>query len=762
MTFAPPSRRSHWKCDGHPVHTRRQTVGAGAPASAERGRSLKTNRLTCLVPAALCCAVVLAARVAVGAEAKADDAQAPIEPIRLGGISGLTPDDQATLLRTAEFARGLTYTSPPPFQIISASEAMFYATNGVPEEELREQDEMLNKSAELGVWMGLLSKDVDLKKITRTLVESEVAGFYSTHTKRIFVNRDAITNEDGVSDAGIVLVHELAHALDDQRGFMDTNDYADTDAQLAQECMTEGSAMLAMVDALPALLVRQMDPELQKGADNRLFLFLTSMLSAFRPALVREMAHFAKESVSTTNGIPEVVMREVEEPYLSGLVFCDRICARWGLDGLDYVLRKPPETTHQVLNPDAYWGWRDWPEHIEVSTNGIPGVPGWSCILADAVGEADMAIWLDCLLGDGHGRSAVRGWQGDRLVFYGNDTGHRLLVWASAWGSGRAARRFERTYRDTLTARFGAQFSASPDGFAWNGSSNRVGRILRSGRHVILIETDDPAALQSAEQIAAHVRYAPSPEEEARRAQNPALLRYNPVLSRSRDDDWATWQALLGVYRLDRCAIGSHQALLGGWLAETRHSRTSRADSLLAGWVYRRVAEQRRGAVRLRVLPLGVAVNYSRSDCPTAEGQRFSRGSLCCGLLGSWECARTGRVAVRVLPFGWLLAADEYRKDGTPIRHDRNLLPWGLLWHDSRGLRGAESRHGRALAGLLWSRRNDERGAHTTVLPFGLLFRMDRSKAVQSARVLGLPVYRRIDSTPHTTGSSAPAADPGR
>lgn len=659
-----------------------------------------------------------------------------------GATLGLTADDQAVLRRVAEHARGLKFVTTPPFEIIAASNVMSTVTNGVSAEEQRQEDEQERKSALLGVWMGVLPENVDLKKVNRILMESEVAGFYSTDTKSIFVNRDAMTNDTGAIEPEIALVHELIHALDDQHGYMDTNDYEESDITLSRECLTEGSATLGMIDALTPLMIREMSYPLGQGRE---FLLVNSLFSSavFKAVLAHEFGGLEAGGLDKTNGIPDVVMRRVIEPYVAGFLFCQNVAGEWGLDGLDRALRKPPQTMRQVLDPGAYWAWREWPERIAMPTNDLSAGPGWSCLMTDTLGESEAAICFDYLLGDGAGRPATQGWKGDKLAFYGNEAGHRMLVWASAWDSVWAARRFERAYRAILVRRFQATFTAASGGLAWNGNTSRAGRILRDGRHLILIETDDAAALKQADRIAATVHFAPPPEEAIRRAQNHVLLEHNPLLAWQRDDDWRTWRLLMGAYRCDECEIGVRHSVLDGWLLQRRRSLNFSDDSLLAGWLYQRTAERRRDAVRLRVLPGGLALNYSRSAYPAVGKQWYSHGSLLWGLLGSWGNANSGEATVTVLPFGWLCGAHSEKWEGQTVRRRLDLLPWGLLWHDNRGTDQSALWHDNALAGLLWSHRSDRDSRHTTVLPFGFLYRMDQDKQSVVARVLGIPIYRR-------------------
>ena len=443
---------------------------------------MKRNRLPGLALAACLYGMVLLPQSASAMKAsRVTGAEGPSAVAE--SSSGFSGGDEAALRRMAEYARGLTFTSTPSFEMIAASNVMFYATNGVPAEEQQQEDEQERKSALLGVWMGLLPEDVDLKKVNRTLMESEVAGFYSTDTKGIYVNRDAMTNEEGAIEPEVALVHELIHALDDQHGYIDTNAYEKSDIIFARECMTEGSATLGMIDALAPLLARQMSDPL---GDGREFLLVNSLLSSdvFKAVLDHEFAGLVVEGLDNkTNGIPEVIMRRVIEPYVSGFLFCQSVCFEWGLDGLDHALRKPPQTMRQVLEPDVYWAWRAWPERIEIPTNGLPALPGWSCLMSDALGVSESAICFDCLLGEGAGRPATQGWRGDRLAFFGNAAGRHVLVWASAWDSSWAARRFEHAYRATLARRFEATFTAASgsDSLAWTGKTGRAGRILRIG-----------------------------------------------------------------------------------------------------------------------------------------------------------------------------------------------------------------------------------------------------------------------------------------
>jgi len=64
---------------------------------------------------------------------------------------------------------------------------------------------------------------------------------------------------------------------------------------------------------------------------------------------------------------------------------------------------------------------------------------------------------------------------------------------------------------------------------------------------VIVLETDDRAALRQTEEFTAQVSFTEPPEDAVRAAANSSLRRFNPLWSWKKDGDYAVSRSLAGL-----------------------------------------------------------------------------------------------------------------------------------------------------------------------------------------------------------------------
>src|SRR5207237_2687145 len=81
----------------------------------------------------------------------------------------------------------------------------------------------------------------------------------------------------------------------------------------------------------------------------------------------------------------------------------------------------------------------------------------------------------------------------------------------------------------------------------WRRRDGREGLIRCQGKHVILLETDDPESLEQAQTIAASITFAEPPEDKARAMINNPLRRFNPLFSWRQVGDSPVGRSLAGL-----------------------------------------------------------------------------------------------------------------------------------------------------------------------------------------------------------------------
>ncbi|MBI4706250.1 MAG: hypothetical protein HY744_34570 [Deltaproteobacteria bacterium] len=286
---------------------------------------------------------------------------------RVAALRGLGPERgvQATVLgRDAVIAR-----------IIAKTE------REIPEHALRAQGELLAA-------LGLLPTGYDFVAGVYALLRSEIAGFYDTTEKRLFLLDDLPDRE-----AEPTLAHELVHALQDQHFALEAlTKYrpGEGDRIGAAHALGEGDATSAMLD-------------LTAGSAMR---FEQQWL---RLAMVASVA-LSEAGVQT----PPVLRAALVAPYVDGFAFVQDLRRRGGWAAVDAAWRRPPASTEQLLHVGKY----DSGEPVrDVAAPALePLGEGWQALDADVLGEQGLRIVLEQWTDRAQAARAAAGWGGDRYV----------------------------------------------------------------------------------------------------------------------------------------------------------------------------------------------------------------------------------------------------------------------------------------------------------------------------------------------------------
>src|SRR5258708_462333 len=186
------------------------------------------------------------------------------------------------------------------------------------------------------------SKDLVAKLLS--LFESQVLAFYDPRTHVYYSIRQASPALKGLGDAqtleDVVAVHELTHALQDQRfgiGKHDEAIQADWDASMAYHSVIEGEASLVMM----ASLVGKAGQKLDDIVNNDLLVSALSEAAAKQPAIDETTPPYFEKSLAF--------------PYFEGLNFVVAAYRRGGWASVDAAYRNPPRSTREILHPDDYF-----------------------------------------------------------------------------------------------------------------------------------------------------------------------------------------------------------------------------------------------------------------------------------------------------------------------------------------------------------------------------------------------------------------------
>lgn len=325
---------------------------------------------------------------------------------------------------------------------------------------------------------GLVPRDFDLKTFLVGLLKEQVAGFYNTRDKTMYL-LNWIPPEQQLE----IMAHELTHALQDQtvgldkwlRGSSDVAaDKADSEAkkkddpddpnlqirqdeeETARQAVAEGQGMIVMMD----------------------YLLKDSGRTAIqRPDIVESM----KEGMTDGGNFPvfKKAPRYLQEslafPYTYGLDFVENVLIKGGKkQAYGGVLENPPVDTREIMEPKAYLSGEVQQPLLLPSLKHELG-DGYDSYDSGSIGEFDVMVLLKQFAGESTSDKLYPEWRGGGYWAFkmkgaaekGNaaafsPTQSIALLYLSRWATPQAAERFAREYARTLPKRYKSVESAAP------------------------------------------------------------------------------------------------------------------------------------------------------------------------------------------------------------------------------------------------------------------------------------------------------------
>jgi hypothetical protein len=280
--------------------------------------------------------------------------------------------------------------------------------------------------------LGLIAGAADHAKLWAASASAAAVATYDPATQRLLV-------PDFLPLAGqrVPLVHEIAHALVDQRfdlrAFLapppQTLVFLAGDATRARLALVEGDATLTTLE-----VVDPSDAFLRPTAFVSLTDRLRDAAGEGRPPWLAALGRFV---------------------HVDGLVFVARARARRPWSSVDALWRDPPASSEQILHPDKYDSCE---APIAVPDSALPALPGFEPPRAsDVLGELVLRAWLATALPPEVAARAAAGWGGDRAALYraapaapdggapaAVAAGPAALAWLTVWDDAGEADDFAR------------------------------------------------------------------------------------------------------------------------------------------------------------------------------------------------------------------------------------------------------------------------------------------------------------------------------
>ena len=346
------------------------------------------------------------------------------------------PDSQA-LLSTADSIleevsqiTGWPIRSQLKRQVVSRAEVQKYLTENLRQEytpkELHVQEATLKA-------FGLVRPDFDLGKFLITFYTEQAAGFYDPHRKTM-----CIADWVSADMQGIVLAHELTHALQDQNFDLDKFVHADRgndDATNARQAVVEGYATAAMMQRMVG------DVELAA---------LPSLAPLLESVVHQQMGEFPAFS-----NAPYFFRFQALFPYTEGMGFMQEGLKHGGWKALKQVFVNPPTTTKEIFEPQLYFEHKPLPAITLPSPEALAKVPHLEKLDENTMGQMGYYSLLGQFLSEDETKSVSSGWVADRYILYEDVGAQRYaLVGRTRWSSPETAAAFCNDYHTVLSRKY--------------------------------------------------------------------------------------------------------------------------------------------------------------------------------------------------------------------------------------------------------------------------------------------------------------------
>ncbi|MGQ3412461.1 Hvo_1808 family surface protein [Natrinema sp. LN54] len=423
-----------------------------------------------------------------------------------------------------EVVRGLKYERDVSLEVIDRAEYRDRQTAGTENASAFENE----------LWRGafLVDSETDVNRAFDDLYGDSVQGYY-TNDRIVIVADDA----DDIRIDRRTLVHELTHALQDQR-FGIARRSETIDGLRAENGLLEGEA-----NYVPDRYDRRCGTEWQ-------------CLSDPQPAA-------ASGETLTQRPFNVGLFLSIYAPYAEGPPFVADLYDRGGWDAIDRAHDEPPQSTAQLIHPNRYpdtdpidvdvpdRSSDEWRPITDGTGSGDGDEIEGGEPRTETVGEASLfaTLWangaIDRPLTEGttersqynYSHPATAGWAGDSIRVYrhADDPGRTGHVWRLAWESPADATAFADAYRQLLANNGAERTDAAgdgtyriPDGEPFAGAY----RVAVAGDTVEIVgapSVDDLEGIHAAESEATPAIESRSSLESATNPPTPASPRPEPA-----------------------------------------------------------------------------------------------------------------------------------------------------------------------------------------------------------------------------------------
>ena len=291
-------------------------------------------------------------------------------------------------VRFVERHRKLTFDHPVPVKFL-AGKAFVKAYQGDdPKVSKHDRADAERYAGQLRA-LGLIEGPVDLIQSQRDLGAADVVGFYDQHKHALFVRGEDLDD----TDVRVTLVHELTHALQDQKFDLDALDrQAETSGEsFAETALVEGDATSVENEYVASL------PRAEQDAYDASF-----------------DDQSPEPDAPSTEHVPPVLDLFESAPYIFGPQYLDTLKAEGGLARVDTAFRDPPQSEEEIIDAvAAKRGGRPRAVAVPKLRKGEKRDGA-----ADDFGALSLYFVLASRLPPATALGAAEGWGGDRYLAF--------------------------------------------------------------------------------------------------------------------------------------------------------------------------------------------------------------------------------------------------------------------------------------------------------------------------------------------------------
>lgn len=369
--------------------------------------------------------------------------------------------------------RGLEMNAPLDRAMMSTAELQDVVMN---EFFVDYTPEMAQQDTDVLSALGLLESDFDLLQFYKDLYSEQIAGYYDSTTKEMYVIGDGgFTGLERMTYA-----HEFTHVLQDQNydlenGMKLNDDYCEIEAEYcaAVSALVEGDATL-----------------------SEQYWFLSDSTDQDKT----DVSEFQSTYTSPVyNSAPAYLKEDFLFPYQQGFNFVNALYGDNKWKSIDAAYANPPVSTEQILHPEKYPNEK--PMIVDVPDLGSVLGDGWTKIDQNTIGEWYTSLVLDSgidpkfQLDTSTAANAAEGWGGDTYAYYDDSNSDAyVFAWLSAWDSTNDADEFFSSSKEYGSLRWGTPLTEDTNVTSWGTAGQITVGMTQTGDQVLWIISNDSAA----------------------------------------------------------------------------------------------------------------------------------------------------------------------------------------------------------------------------------------------------------------------------